>query len=151
MTRFFSWALHKYFLLSRGLTIGVRAVVRSKDGGFLLVRHSYTPGWHFPGGGVEPGESVIKALERELREETGLVLKGEIGFHGVYHNCEASRKDHVLVYCCEVEEKDAPPASNLEIRELGYFGPDELPGGIDPGTKQRIQEIVNHLVPSKNW
>ena len=151
MTKFFSWALHKYFLLSRGLTIGVRAVVRSKDGGFLLVRHSYISGWHFPGGGVAPGESVIKALERELREETGCVLNGGIRFHGVYHNCVVSRKDHVLVYCCEVEEKDAPLASNLEIRDLGYFGPDELPGGIDPGTKQRIQEIVNHLVPSKNW
>ena len=151
MTKFFSWVLHKYFLLSRGLTIGVRAVVRSKDGGFLLVRHSYTPGWHFPGGGVEPGESVIEALERELREETGRVLKGEIGFHGVYHNCEVSRKDHVLVYCCEVEEQCVLPTSKLEISDSGYFSPHELPRGIDPGTKLRIQEIVDHSVPSKSW
>ena len=151
LARFFSWGLHKYFLFSRGLTIGVRAVVRSKDGEFLLIRHSYTPGWHFPGGGVEPGESVIKALERELREETGYGLTGEITFHGVYHNCEVSRKDHVLVYCCEVEEQHVLPTSKLEIRDSCYFSPNELPKGIDRGTKRRIQEIVDHSVPSKNW
>ena len=151
VTKFFSWGLHKYFLLSRGLTIGVRAVVRSKDGAFLLVRHSYTPGWHFPGGGVEQGESVINALERELREETGCVLKEEKTLHGVYHNCGVSRKDHVLVYCCEVEETDVPSTSKLEIRDLAYFSPHELPEGIDPGTKLRIQEIVDDLVPSENW
>ena len=49
----FSRALHTYFLLTRGLTIGVRAIVRTEDDKFLLVRHTYTPGWHFPGGGVE--------------------------------------------------------------------------------------------------
>ena len=152
VTKFFSWGLHILFLWSRGLTIGVRAVVRSKDGGFLLVRHSYTPGWHFPGGGVERGESVIKALERELREETGCVLKKDtISLHGIFFNCEVSLRDHVLVYCCEVKEKELPPHSRFEIRDSGYFGPHELPEGIDPGTKRRIQEIVEHLGASQNW
>ena len=151
VTKFFSWTLHKYFLFSRGLTIGVRAVVRSKNGRFLLVRHSYIPGWHFPGGGVEPGETVIEALERELREETGCVLKEEKTLHGVYHNCGVSRKDHVLVYCCEVEETDVPSTSKLEIRDSAYFSPHELPEGIDPGTKLRIKEIVDDIDPSKNW
>ncbi|WP_227538427.1 NUDIX domain-containing protein [Tritonibacter mobilis] len=47
--------LHAYFLITRGMTLGARAIVRSDDGKFLLVRHTYTPGWHFPGGGVEKG------------------------------------------------------------------------------------------------
>jgi 8-oxo-dGTP pyrophosphatase MutT (NUDIX family) len=29
--------------------------------------------WNFPGGGIEPGESVVQGALRELREETGLV------------------------------------------------------------------------------
>lgn len=150
-TKFFSWALHKYFLLSRGLTIGVRAIVRSEDDKFLLVRHSYTPGWHFPGGGVNGGESIIEALKRELREETGYVLDGQLELHGVYHNYEVSQRDHVLVYCCEVEDKVSSRTSNLEIRDIGYFGPHELPEGTDPGTKRRIQEMVDDLAPTINW
>ena len=36
--------LHAYFAVTRGLTIGVRAIGQSDDGKFLLVSHTYTPG-----------------------------------------------------------------------------------------------------------
>tara|TARA_Y100000296_G_scaffold87454_1_gene134724 strand:+ start:9677 stop:9955 length:279 start_codon:yes stop_codon:yes gene_type:complete len=82
--KLWSALLHLFFRASRGLTIGVRAVVLSEDGEFLLVRHTYAPGWHFPGGGVEPGESIEQALKKELWEETGLKLRGTPKFHGVF-------------------------------------------------------------------
>lgn len=147
----FSRALHSYFLVARGLTLGVRAIIRSDDGKFLLVRHTYTPGWHFPGGGVEKGETTISALVNELEQETGLRLATDPVLHGVFHNKRVSHRDHVLVYLCNVSGSvDRKPAC-AEIAEIGYFGLADLPQGTDPGTIRRMQEVANGAAPSTEW
>jgi 8-oxo-dGTP diphosphatase len=60
------------------------AVVLDGHGRLLLVRRGNEPGrglWSVPGGRVEPGESVAAAVEREVREETGLAVRAgaEVG------------------------------------------------------------------------
>lgn len=32
-------------------------------------------GWTLPGGHIEPGESIVEAVRREMKEETGLTVK----------------------------------------------------------------------------
>lgn len=39
----------------RRMVLGARAALLDGDR-VLLLRHTYMPGWHFPGGGVEPGK-----------------------------------------------------------------------------------------------
>jgi len=46
----------------RGMTLGIRVAVLDGADKVFLIRHSYVPGWHFPGGGVEPGETIRQAL-----------------------------------------------------------------------------------------
>jgi 8-oxo-dGTP pyrophosphatase MutT (NUDIX family) len=64
---------------SRGVAVGAVAVVESKDRCVLLTRraaHMRTfPGvWVPPGGAPDPGESLLEAALRELKEEVGLVV-----------------------------------------------------------------------------
>lgn len=54
--------------------VAVGAIVRRADE-LLLVRRGHEPAageWSVPGGRVEPGESLMEAVVRELHEETGL-------------------------------------------------------------------------------
>ena len=149
--RIWSRLLHLYFRLTRGLTLGVRAVVFSSDGKVLLVRHTYTPGWHFPGGGVEVNETVEGALAKELQQETGLLLVGKPRLQGVYLNSAVGSRDHILTYLCEAEGRLPILIPNPEIADLRYFGLDELPKDIEKGTALRLREITNGLEPCKNW
>ena len=84
-----------YSRFSRGMTLGVRGAVFDPEGRILLVRHSYVPGWYMPGGGVEPGEPMHAALDRELIEESGIALTGPAQLFGLYWNARASPRDHV--------------------------------------------------------
>lgn len=56
---------------------GVAAVILNDQGQVLLHRRRVEEGWAPPSGAVEPGEDVLTALHRELREETGLAVAVE--------------------------------------------------------------------------
>ncbi len=56
-------------------------VTRKRDAEVLIVHRSPEHGgyWHVVAGGVDPGETVVEAAERELQEETGLVAEVTVG------------------------------------------------------------------------
>ena len=54
--------------------IGVAGIAFDADGRVLLVKGD-DRGWSVPGGRVEPGERLVDACARELREETGLEVR----------------------------------------------------------------------------
>ena len=66
--------------------IAVSAYVTNEKGEALLVKtHWRSDTWEAPGGQVEEGEPLDKAVCREIVEETGIVVK-PIGITGVYYN-----------------------------------------------------------------
>src|ERR1700733_7861244 len=143
--------LHAYWRISRGLTVGVRAAVFDGDQRVFLVKHSYLPGWHLPGGGVETGETILTALERELHEEGDIELTEPPVFHAVYFNQRASRRDHVALYIVRSFRQTAPPQPNREIVAHGFFATDALPADTARATRERIAEVLTGRPPAQIW
>ncbi|MFX6258484.1 NUDIX domain-containing protein, partial [Acinetobacter baumannii] len=79
------------------------------DGRILLVKHSYMPGWYFPGGGVEVGQTMADALTTELREEANVELTGPAVLVGLYLNSRISKRDHVALYRVDAWRQPSPP------------------------------------------
>lgn len=142
--------LHAVFLVTRGMTMGVRAACFDAQGRVFLVRHSYLPGWYLPGGGVERGETVIEALHKEIREEGNLMATSTPEIFHVYFNNKASRRDHVVLYRLNVEQT-APRLADWEIKESGFFDPDNLPEDATAATRRRLQELKGEITVSDYW
>jgi ADP-ribose pyrophosphatase YjhB (NUDIX family) len=140
-----------YGSLSRGMTLGVRAVVIAPDGRIFLVKHSYVSGWHLPGGGVEPGETLLDALIRELREEANIEPTGPPALHGIFLNERLSPRDHVAVYVVRDFRQIGAPQPNYEIVAHGFFALDELPNDTTAATRARIIEVVGGAPMPERW
>ena len=142
---------HAYFLVVRGMTLGVRAVVLDADNKVFLVKHSYVAGWYLPGGGVDFGETMEQAMRRELKEEGDIDVTGEAVLHGIFLNSHVSRRDHVAVYVVRHFRLDRLPAPNREIIEHGFFALDVLPADTSRGTRARLDEVIKGVSVSELW
>lgn len=115
-------------------TINVAAAIIIKDGRALAARRGYGDyrgWWEFPGGKIRPGESPVKALAREIREELRAEIRTEALFYIVRYDypefrlimqcylCELVSEDIVLV-----EHEDARWLSADELEEVRWLPSD---------------------------
>jgi ADP-ribose pyrophosphatase YjhB (NUDIX family) len=117
--------------------IRVSAILRWR-GRILLVRHEKRGAthWLLPGGGVRGGESLTRALQRELAEETGLGLDGgELPVEGPVVIVESISPErslwskHVVhvVFAGDLDGSLTDLASQDDaVRGFRLFGHDEL-------------------------
>jgi ADP-ribose pyrophosphatase YjhB (NUDIX family) len=139
------------FRLVKGLTLGVRGLVTDAQEGVLLVRHSYVSGWHLPGGAVEPGETAVQSLARELVEEASIGIVGEARLMGLYFNARMRGRDHVAVFHVADYERLAPFKPNGEILEARFFSPTDLPPTATAATRRRMAEHFDGAAVSPEW
>ena len=133
----------------RGKTLGVRIAVIDAAGRVLLVRHSYAPGWMFPGGGVEVGETFLAAAKRELREEVCVAGEG-FKLHGIFCNDAVFPGDNVACYTLrQFIQSDWKPS--LEISDARFFALQALPEDVTGGTRRRLAEIFDGFPISEFW
>ena len=129
--------------------ISVSAVVRRPGGAgeILLMKRSDNEHWGLPGGYVEPGESVVVATEREVREETGFEI--EVGrLVGIYSDPKTQvieyadrRRVQAINLCFEaVAGNQGEPMTPEETLEMGFFPPSELPRPFVPIHEVRVSD-----------
>lgn len=148
-------AISKLFLTIKGfwhrMTIGTRIMVVDGDK-VLLIRHTYVPGWQFPGGGVDPGETMPEAAAREVLEETGYRVTGPLELFGMYHNSSpVTNRDHVAFYVATSCEKVFDRKPDREISEVAWFHRSALPQKVTPATSQRIDEYFDGAPKRDIW
>lgn len=143
---------HMSFVFIRPMTLGVRIILLDEaKQQVLLVRHTYAPGWHFPGGGVDAGETMVHAAIRELWEECAIKPDSTLVLQSTHFNQKINNRDHVMVYSATAEAQTLGFKPSKEIAEARFFPLDTLPEEITPSTRRRLAEMAGEVEPAPYW
>ena len=131
--------------------VAVGGVVVNDDGRILLVKNIYRGIWEYPGGQVEVGENLIEALQREIREESGIEVQvGELfcissntckyaGYNGVK---EIPTKVMLDFICKPVGGTES---TSDETSDVGWFTPEEARAMIAaPALIERFKTYLDY-------
>jgi len=122
----------------------------TREGRVLLVHRSpnkraYPNVWDLPGGVIEPGESALGALTRELHEELGV----QIATGSASHLCRLTagpREEPALLSAWLVRDWQGTPANvaREEHDDIRWFGLEELP----PPAHVLVRAALIHAIRS---
>jgi 8-oxo-dGTP diphosphatase len=134
--------------------VGVGAVV-VRDGRALIIKRGHEPRkgeWSLPGGLVNLGESLVDAVRREVKEETGLdVHPGPIveTFDRVHRDPDGRIRYHFVIidFVCEWSGGDAVAGSDAEA--LAWATDGELDAfGVNAHAAAVIRKGLGYSFPS---
>lgn len=124
--------------------LGVGAIVCHKNK-ILLVLRGKEPSknqWAIPGGKVMPGESLHEAVEREILEETGVVIRaGEMAyqFEFIERDADGALRYHYVVLDFFAEYLSGEPCAGDDAAETRWVPFDELEQlALNPTTKDLL-------------
>jgi len=115
------------------IRLGCSAAIFDNQGRVLLTKRRDNGQWCLPSGGVEPGESVAEACEREVLEETGLSVRVK-RFVGVYSHPDQltvyseTDKFQIIALHFQAEIIEGELGLSDETSDFGYFTMEEIEG-----------------------
>jgi 8-oxo-dGTP diphosphatase len=95
----------------------VRVVTFNTAGEIAIIYAKRDNYYKLPGGGIDPGEDHVVAVEREMQEETGALIK--VRDAGCIATTEEYRNDlHQISYCYSADLVNDAGAPNLTEDEI---------------------------------
>jgi ADP-ribose pyrophosphatase len=129
--------------------LAVGAVV-FKDDRVLLVKRGNPPAqgvWAIPGGSVELGETLKTAAEREVLEETGIVIKaGEpvFSFESIHRDDEDRVRFHYYIVDLAARYISGEPTAGDDALDVGWISRQGLGRlNVNPSTLKLLDRIFN--------
>jgi ADP-ribose pyrophosphatase len=118
-------------------------------GRVLLVRQYRLPArrylWELPAGRLDPGETVLKAARRELREETGYRARKWKKLVSFWASPGYVAEKMTIYVATELEAGDARPMEDERIKTR-WFTPREIEQAIQAGRIADAKTIVGYLL-----
>jgi len=103
--------------------IGVTGIIFNNKDEILLFKHTYrSHAWSLPGGYMKSGEHPREALEREIKEESGLIVSVD-----EQHKTRTDRNTARLDVCCIGAFIGGDFTPSPEVSEYGFFTLNTLP------------------------
>ncbi len=123
----------------------VRALLKNTDGKYLLVQHHGSDIWTTPGGHIEKGEPLHKALKREIKEEFGIKIHFlweqddfwvdhiksyplPLSIYKIYYTSKkfGKVKKWEYMFHCEIKWDSFIKVQEKEIKDFAWMTPEEI-------------------------
>lgn len=128
---------------------GTNAVLFNESDQVLLHKRSDNGAWGLPGGRMEIGETVEQCAVRETFEETGLhvAVKRLVGVYSDPNGYSILRYPsgyavHYVIIVFEVMKVGGELQISEESTALDFFDVSDLPDGIAPSARIRVQDTL---------
>ncbi len=131
---------------SSNIRIRVAGVIFSNNK-ILLIAHKKCNDvyWLLPGGGVDYGESLTEALERELMEELNIKVAVQ-NIALISDSIDPSGERHVLNICfyCDIESGEMKLGAEDRLHDFSFFSQtDILNLTIHPPINNKLSELFD--------
>ncbi|MFE5741121.1 NUDIX hydrolase [Streptomyces celluloflavus] len=123
--------------------MSVAGVIVDDRGRALLIQRRDNGQWEPPGGVLEPGETILDALQREVLEETGIKIALPAALTGIYKNMTGLIVS--MVFRCEAI--DGTPTTGEETRALRWVTREEVSELADEAYAIRVLDALDAVSP----
>ena len=128
------------FARPASIRLTVDAIIETAVDTVLLIKRKNPPhGWALPGGFVDYGETVEKAVRREALEETGLRLTS-VDLFGVYSDPGRDPRSHTVSAVFSARSRGTVRAGD-DAADARGFSLDELPADLVFDHRQILEDF----------